>query len=229
MENRYKNHSIMPIFFVVLLDLIGISIIIPIVAPLLLTSNFAFFSEATSQRAKEIVLGFLLAAFPIALFFGSPILGGLSDRIGRKKFLMFSLIGTFTNYILFALGITFESLPLLFISRFIAGFASGNLAVVFSSIADISDIRSKTKNFGRVGMAFGIGFIIGPFIGGILSDKNLVTWFSAATPIYFAALLSLFNILLVLKVFKETLHTKINTHISLLTGFKNIKKGFCIN
>jgi len=108
----------------------------------------------------------------------------------------------------------------------LAGFTGGNISIAFSAIADISDANEKAKNFGLIGMAFGFGFIIGPFIGGKLSDPSIISWFNFATPFWFAALLSLMNILLVIKLFKETSKTSVHTKLSLLTGFRNIGKAF---
>lgn len=97
-----------------------------------------------------------------------------------------------------------------------------------SSIADISDAKSKTKNFGLIGMAFGLGFILGPYIGGKLADPSIVSWFSYATPFWAAAFLALCNLFLISFIYKETIKTKVNTPISFTTGFKNIGKAFSV-
>ncbi len=178
------------------------------------------------MHQRAVTLGLLIASYPLSQFFGAPILGELSDKIGRKKVLIVSLLGTFIGYILFGFGIVTKQIWLLFFSRLVDGFTGGNVSVILSSISDISDEKSKTKNFGLVGMAFGLGFIIGPYIGGKLSDPDIVRWFNFATPFWFASLLSLINILLVIFRFKETLRAKLATKIDLLTGFKNIRRAF---
>lgn len=220
-----KNLSILPLFFIVLLDMIGIGIIIPILGPLFIEPSYGMLPGAP-LAARTIMLGFLISSYPLAQFFGAPILGALSDKHGRKKLLMASLIGTGIGYILFGFGIMEKNLSLLFFSRALAGFTGGNISIAMSSIADLSNEKEKAKNFGIMGMAFGFGFIIGPYIGGKLSDPRIAGWFDFSTPLWFAAMLSLINIIMLMLVFRETLRTKAKAEISLLTGFRNIKKAF---
>jgi MFS transporter, DHA1 family, tetracycline resistance protein len=230
--NRYdeeskdsKEFSILPIFLVVLIDMIGIGIIIPVLTPLFLSTNIIF-SALVPFAKRAIILGILIASYPLAQFFGSPILGALSDKHGRKKILIMSLIATFFGYTLFGIGILTHNLYILFISRIIDGFAGGSVTTAMSSIADISDEKTKVRRFGLVGMSFGLGMIIGPVIGGYLGDSSVVSWFNFATPFFFAALLCLINIILFIFQFKETLRTRKHSKISIFTGLKNIKKAF---
>jgi DHA1 family tetracycline resistance protein-like MFS transporter len=95
-----------------------------------------------------------------------------------------------------------------------------------SSIADVSNDEEKVKRFGLIGMSFGLGIIIGPFLGGKLADSSLVPWFNFATPIWFAAILCLINIVLFIYLFKETLTSCKIAKVSLFTGFQHIKKAF---
>ncbi len=224
-KDNKNNLSMLLIFLIIFLDMVGVGIIIPVLAPLLL-SHTGILPANYSDSLRTIILGFLIATYPLAQFFGAPLLGGWSDRVGRKKVLLVSLGGTFIGYIIFAIGIYTQNILLLFISRIIDGFTGGNISIVLSAIADISDEKSKARNFGMVGMAFGLGFILGPFLGGKLSDPHLLPWFNFATPFWFAALLALVNILFVNLKFKETLSTKIQSEISIFTGFRNLKKAF---
>ena len=221
-----KNISLFTIFFTVFLDLLGVGIAIPITAPLLLNPAAGMLGIDYSMAARTIILGFLIASFPMASFFGGPLLGALSDRFGRKRLLLLSLIGTFIGYLIFAWGIYTQNIVLLFLSRLIDGFTGGNISIIQSTIADVSDEKSKAKNFGLIGMSFGLGFIWCPYIGGKLAHSNLVSWFSYDTPFLFAALLSAVNIMLVIINFKETLASKTNSAISMFTGFGNIYKAF---
>ncbi len=216
---------LLPIFLVVFIDLLGLGILIPVIAPLIMDPHGILPPAIGSQERAE-VLGFLLASFAIAQFFGAPILGALSDRIGRKKVLIISIAGTLIGYIMFGFGIILNNILILFTSRILAGFAGGNIAVAMSSISDISDEKSKSKNFGLIGVAFGLGFIIGPFIGGKLSDPSIVSWFNNATPFWFAAVLSAINIAMIIFVFKETLKERVHKKISPFTGIRNISKAF---
>lgn len=221
-----KKFSFISVFSIVFLDMLGVGIIIPVLTPLFLNFNLGILPAGHDLQTRTLILGLLLATFSIAQFFGAPILGAWSDKYGRKTLLLFTVTGTMLGYLLMGLGVATNTLWLLFVSRLIHGFAGGNISVVQSSIADVSDRQEKARNFALIGMAFGLGFIIGPYVGGKLSDPSLVSWFNFATPFWFAAILSFLNLLLVWRVFAETLHTRSETKISLLTGIRNIGKAF---
>ncbi|MGA9517145.1 MAG: MFS transporter, partial [Trichococcus sp.] len=118
-----------------------------------------------------------------------------------------------------------QNIWLLFIGRAIDGFTGGNISIAQSAIADISDASNRAKNFGLIGMAFGLGFVIGPYLGGKLSDPSILSWFDFATPFWFAALLTALNIVMVLKRFPETLKNRKIGRIDPLAGVKNIRKA----
>jgi DHA1 family tetracycline resistance protein-like MFS transporter len=174
---------------------------------------------ATSEATRNLTYGILSATFAIFQFFGAPILGGLADKYGRKKILRFSLLGTFVGYVLFALAVHYRLLWLVFIARALPGFMGGNISIVLASLADISDPKDRAKNFGLVGMAFGLGFILGPFIGGTLGKIDL------ALPLWCTAALTLLNIVLVIIQFPETFVPSGNGTVSLLTGIRNVKRA----
>jgi MFS transporter, DHA1 family, tetracycline resistance protein len=233
---------LLTLFLTVFIDLLGVTIIIPITAPLFLdlkngimpldANVFATAGAALPQIIKDaisyrtIIFGFLVASFPLAQFFGAPYLGALADKIGRKKVLLYSLVGTLIGYVLFAIGVHYNMLWLLFVSRIIDGFTGGNIAIAFSSIADISTPETKTKNFGLIGAAFGLGFIIGPYIGGKLADASIVSWFNFETPFWTSAILCLINIVLVIFYFYETLKIPSTRPINILQGFSNVANAF---
>ena len=216
------------IFLTVFIDLLGVGIIIPVLAPLFLNpmSGILPVDYQSAILTRQLLLGLLISVYPLAQFFGAPILGAMSDRFGRKKILIVSLIGTCIGYLFFGAGIAAASLATLFMSRAIDGFTGGNISIALSAIADISDPKEKTRNFGLIGMAFGLGFILGPYIGGKLADPTVVSWFTHSTPFWFAAALTFLNIMLVAFRFPETLKTRVQTRISAFTGFRNIAKAF---
>ncbi len=224
---KQKNkYAILPIFFTIFLDLLGLGIVIPILPAVLLDPMGGVLPILTTYTTRTIIYGFLVASYPLAQFFSAPILGALADQKGRKKILIISLFGTYIGYLIFAIGILQKDINLLFIGRIIDGLTGGNIAIAQSTIADISDEKSKAKNFGFIGMAFGLGFILGPYIGGKISDPGVVSWFTYATPFYLAMVLSILNIILVVLKFPETLAIKKQIKISLLTGARNLKKAF---
>ncbi len=220
------NNTLLTIFITALIDLLGIGIIIPIIGPLFFDSDYIF-SHSSSYAFRTQMLGLLIASFSIFQFFSGPFLGSLSDKYGRKKIIFGSLFMTLAGYLVFAAGIWYREAVWLFVGRAMAGMAAGNLSVVYSSIADLSTPETKAKNFGLVGAAFGLGFIIGPVVGGILSDKTVVSWFNPSTPILFSALLVLVNIMLVAFRFPETnTNLRHDAKTSLMGAFTNIGKVF---
>lgn len=167
-----RKISLLPILLPIFFDNLGFGIIIPVVAPIFLEVGGGIFPPAYTLAQRTIAFGFLIAAYPAAAFFGAPVLGDLSDRHGRKKMLSISLIGTAIGYLLIAVGVLAGNLWLLFAGRIIDGFTAGNTSIIYSAVADISSIKEKTRNFGLIGMAFGLGFILGPFIGGKLTEPQ---------------------------------------------------------
>lgn len=206
--------------------MLGIGIMIPIIPALFFDNTHAHFAGLVDENKIRWTYCLLMASFPFMQFFGAPILGGLSDRFGRKKIIMISLIGTAVGYSLFSLAMYTQSLALLFISRLVPGFFGGSLSVLFSSISDISSPEDKPKNFGLIGMAFGLGFILGPVIGGILADNSICSYFSLSTPFIFTALLSISNFIFVYFKFKETINQYINSKLTIAKGFINVRKAF---
>lgn len=192
------------IIMTVVLDFLGLGLIIPIFA-LLLLEDQTLLGPEVGDEVRNITYGMLIATFSICQFLSAPLLGTASDRYGRKPILFISLMGTIVGYLLIALGIYLQDLVWVFIGRGVQGMAAGNLSIVYSAISDISQPEEKPKNFGLVGVAFGIGFIIGPVVGGVLSDPTISPYFSFMTPFLAAAFLVLVNLILVYLRFPETL------------------------
>ncbi len=210
MKQKFSHNPLPIVFLTIFIDLLGFGILIPVI-PLLLadpTSPYFLLPKEFDIQQGYILLGYLLAVFPMMQFLAAPILGQLSDKFGRKRVLALSLAGTAVSYLLFAVAIITKNIPLLFIARAFDGATGGNISVAQASIADISTPQNRARNFGLVGAAFGLGFIFGPYIGGKLSDPSLVSWFDAATPFYFAAILSTLNVLGVLFILPETHKTQ---------------------
>jgi DHA1 family tetracycline resistance protein-like MFS transporter len=209
-------------FAIVLADMLGVGILIPII-PLLFTDPSYTYHLGISAHTGYLLLGALTALYPFSMFLAMPVLGQLSDTFGRRRVLMFSLFGTGLSYVLFALGIMGRSIPLLFGARLLDGITGGNVAVVQASVADISTEEERVRKFSVISAANGIGFILGPLVGGLLSDPLLSHAFGAPTPFWFAAGLSFVNMLAVLFFFPETIQTRTKKRIRLGQAFANIK------
>lgn len=220
MEPKKHPNPLLSIFITVFIDMLGVGIMIPVFAPLIVKNEYGLMPLDTPEATRNLIYGFLTATFAIFQFFGAPVLGSLADRYGRKRILNFTLIGTFIGYILFAFAIHAKLLWLIFIARAIPGFMGGNISIALAALADVSDAQSKAKNFGLVGMAFGLGFILGPFIGGQLGNIDY------SLPLWFTAFLTLINIILVYRQFPETFIPKNPRAITFLAGFQNIAKAF---
>jgi MFS transporter, DHA1 family, tetracycline resistance protein len=158
---KSSNTALTFIFLTILIDVIGIGIIIP-VGPRLIET-------LTGQTTAEAGLtnGLLMMAFAAMQFLFSPVLGELSDRFGRRPLLLIALLGLGIDYVFCAFAPT---LAWLFVGRILAGIAGASFTVASAYIADVSTPENKAKNFGLIGAAFGLGFILGPTIGGIAAQ-----------------------------------------------------------
>lgn len=199
------------IFLTVLVDLIGVGILIPVIPQILANpdSHSYILSGQITHQQGLLLYGLLTAVYPLMSFLSAPILGQLSDRYGRRKILALCIGGTSIGYVLFALAILTKNLPLLFIARVIPGITGGNISVAQAAVADITKPEDRAKNFGLLGAAFGLGFIMGPLIGGKLADPSVVPWFGAAVPFWFAAILAAVNLASILLFFPETHRTDV--------------------
>lgn len=221
---KNEQSQLLIILLVVFLGFIGTSMPYPIFPPLFLhPSQETIVPTAWSPDACKILLGVALAAYPLGQFFGLPILGSYSDQYGRKKVLTISLMGSLLGYALSAISLQEHwLLPLLF-SRFLTGLMEGNLAIVRAMAADLVGV-SKYKSFGKINAAASIGYLIGPLLGGFLSDKHLVSWFSFATPFFIAAIFTFIALILSSLKLKESYKGTTVPSVALLRQFNLIKR-----
>lgn len=192
---RKGNHSLFPVLLTYFLDNFGLAIIYPIFTPLLIKSEHSFLSTSTPFLERTVFLGFLIAAFPLAQFFGAPLIGQFSDRVGRKRAFYITILGTALGYTFTAFSIMNYSLVGLFISRFATGLFAGNLTLCLATIAHMSpDDTSRTQNFSLINALGGMSFIIAIALGGLLSDPNVSRHFNASFPFWLISLLSFINL-----------------------------------
>lgn len=173
-----RNAGVFFILVTILFDCIGFGIIIPIMPALIKELTGATLSEASEYG------GFLLTVYSLMMFACSPILGALSDKTGRRTVLLISLFGMAIDYFFLAFA---HTISLLFLGRIIAGICGASITTASAYIADVSTPEKRAQNFGLIGAAFGLGFIIGPVIGGVFSQ------FGTRVPFMIAGGLSLIN------------------------------------
>ena len=206
------NKRLFSIIFVVFVDLLGFSLILPLLP---------YYAE--KYGATEFVTGLLVASYALMQLIGAPLLGRLSDRYGRRPVLLASVFGTFVGFLLLgfadpigtALAKAFDPqaanlfvIGILFLSRMVDGLTGGNLSVAQAYISDVTDAQSRSKGLGMIGAAFGLGFIIGPASGGLLSQWGY------AVPAFVASALSFSNLLLIFFWLPESLTAEKRTQMS---------------
>lgn len=222
------NREIKTLFAAVVVEVIGFGVVLPVL-PLIFTapeSSFFILAEGASLERGYLLLGLIFGIYPLAQFVSTPILGQLSDRYGRKRIIQVCAGGTVMASLLFGYGIVAESLGILFGSRILNGLTGGLIAAVQASIADLSDRESKARNFGIIGAAFGVGFIFGPFLGGVLSSGRVLPFFDATTPFIFAAALSLLSIVFVQLFLRETAPMEMQDGLNLRKPFHDIVEAY---
>jgi len=159
------------IFITLLIDVMGWGLIIPVMPKLISELKGIQVNEASAYGA------WLLSAYAITQFLFAPIIGNLSDKFGRRPVLLTSMLGFGIDYLFLALAPTYGWL---FVGRIIAGFTGASFTTAAAYIADVSTAETRTKNFGMIGAAFGLGFVIGPALGGLLAGFGVRATFYAA-------------------------------------------------
>ncbi|MEZ4692082.1 MAG: MFS transporter [Ignavibacteria bacterium] len=191
-----KSSALAIIFLTVFIDLLGFGIVIP------LLPSFSF----NELGMSDLMIGFTVGIFSLMQFIFSPVWGSLSDRYGRKPILIMSLSGSFLSFFMLALVFSgiIKSMTLLIVARAFAGVFAANISAGLAAISDVTSSKDRTKGIGLISVAFSLGFVFGPAIGRILSEN-----FGYGVPVFFAAGLSLFDTILCIFIFKETLPKEI--------------------
>lgn len=228
MKNKDKK-SFFSLLFVIALDNLGFGLPFILFAPLMLDPKFGMLAPDVSFEMRNLLLGFLFAAFPLMQLLGAPLFGDFADFYGRKKALYITIVGSAIGYLLSAIAVFIPNLPLLFVSRLIAGFFAGNQSVCTAAIADLSPTeKQRSKNFGFMTVALGLGWPLSMLAGGYLSDPTAYRYFNPSLPFLLAMLLSIINLIVVWKYFLETHMTRGKIKLQWLKGIRHIKEAFLL-
>jgi MFS family permease len=207
----FKDKRLIPLFIVVFIDLLGFSLILPLLP--YYAGNFG---------ASAQTIGYLVASYSLCQFLAAPFLGDWSDRYGRRPLLLYSQIGSCLGFILLGVAPALpNALFWIFVARVIDGLSGGNLTVAQAYISDITEPQERARNFGMIiGVSFGLGFTLGPSFGAFLST------FGASVPAYGAALLSLASVLASYFLLPETQHHHHESDEARATGLRAYTRAF---
>jgi DHA1 family tetracycline resistance protein-like MFS transporter len=218
--------KLVSLYIVVFIGFVGYSLMITVFTPLLLGDGGGLVSAGSSTSERTLVLGGLLALYPLAQFFGAPVVGSLSDRFGRRPVLLVSLAASAAFYALMALALHLHSLALLAVACLLAGFSEANIAIAQSAIADIAPAAERSRLFGYVYLSSSLAYVVGPLAGGKLADPGVVGWFGAPTPFVVVAVLLVATLGLTAAVFRETHAPDPSAPLGLGVAVRNVGAAF---
>ncbi|MCV0425617.1 MAG: MFS transporter [Roseibium sp.] len=199
------NPAKLSLMLVVLVDVMGQGLAFPIFNTLMMQADLGFLPASTSESARRLNYGLVIGVFFTTWFLGAVYVSRISDSIGRKKGIILCLTGSFTGYLLTIVAMASNSLWLLLASRAITGFTAGTQSIAQAAMADVStDDADKGRNMGFIVAGAGIGLVVGPVIGGVFSDPNLLgSDASLALPFYVGGALNLFAAAMILVFFHD--------------------------
>jgi DHA1 family tetracycline resistance protein-like MFS transporter len=212
-----------PLYVVVFVGFLGYSLMIATFTPMILRNEDGMLSAGSSLTQRSLVLGLLLALYPLGQFLGSPVLGALSDGHGRRPVLIASLVATTFLYAGIATALAIQSLPLLMLACFLAGVSEANIVIAQGSITDTVSRAERNRLFGYVYLSASLAYVVGPLGGGKLADRSLVGWFDYATPYWAVAILISGVLMAIVAWFPET-HRRSPVQGRYLDAFTNLTR-----
>jgi MFS family permease len=214
---------LLPLYAVVFAGFVGYSLMITVFTPMIMSNHDLLLRAEEPMSKRVILLGVLLCLYPLGQFAGSPVLGALSDRLGRKPVLMISLCFTTGCYALIGIALSLRSLALLASASLLAGLAEANVVAAQSAIADVITPEERNRFFGYVYLSASSAYIVGPLVGGKLADPNLVSWFNNATPFWAAMIVLAITTAATAFFFRETNPPAKRHAVSFSQAFTNLR------
>ena len=204
MKSRADLAVFISLFLTLVIDNMGVGSIFPVLSPLFVSTHEGILQANASIGMRDFYYSLTMGLFGLGMFIGAPILGDLSDQLGRKKVLLICLLGTSVTFATSAVGISLHNVWLVLAGRIFGGLMAGSMPIAQAAIIDISSPENKIKNISLITFALCFGFALGPMVGGYFSNHALFPWFNYATPFYTASLLALINALCLFFSFRET-------------------------
>ena len=215
-----------PLLLLILVDAIGFAMLTPLLASALADGSDAGISKGLSATQRHLVYGIATGLYPIMTFFGAPILGQLSDRLGRKAILLVCATGIAASYVVISAAFAWGSIALLMAGRMIGGLTAASQAVSLAAVVDVC--RPERKDFWlSMGLlCSSLGFVLGPALSGFLSDTAILPWFNLLTPLYATAVVAAVNVVMLALLFHDRRQLLASSQVSLISGFKSFGAAF---
>lgn len=179
-----------PYLLAIAIDAMGFGLVYPMMSAIFADPHAALIASSASTALRDFYLGLGYGIYPFFMFFGSSLMGELSDAFGRRKIMLLCVLGLAASYLLMACGAWWQSLALLLLGRGLSGLMAGCQGIAQAAIADMSTPQNKAYNMSSMSLAFSAGVIVGPVLGGVTSDRALAPWFGYGTPFLLVGALS---------------------------------------
>lgn len=219
----------LPLLLIILIDSMGFAMLTPLLAAELAPESQSAIGAGLSEDARYIIYGVATGLYPMMMFFGAPILGQLSDRVGRKLMLLVCAGGIVLSYATLSAAFTLGSIILVMLGRALGGTTAASQPISLAALVDVSTADKRDFWLSMGLLASSIGFVVGPALSGLLSDKTLVSWFSIQTPLYATVVLGILNFLLLAFLFREPLKERSSAKrpaLSWLSGLHSLAHAF---
>ncbi len=224
-----SSAAALPLLLIVLIDSMGFAMLTPLLAAELAPDSKAAISVGLSEDARYIIYGVATGLYPMMMFFGAPILGQLSDRLGRKRMLLICAVGIVLSYALLCVAFSLGSIILVMVGRALGGTTAASQPISLAALVDVSAPAKRDFWLSMGLLASSVGFVVGPALSGFLSDSSIVSWFSTQTPLLATVALAALNFCLLLSLYQEPHRPRSaekRAPLSLLSGLHSLAHAF---